>query len=81
MGEGTAGGEGMIWASWNDFWAMGGYGLYVWGSYAAVLAGIIFEVILLRRSQAETLKRLKRDRKSTRLNSSHRYISRMPSSA
>ena len=27
----------MIWDSWDAFWAMGGYGLYVWGSYAVVL--------------------------------------------
>lgn len=50
----------MIWASWSDFWAMGGYGLYVWGSYAAVALGIVLEIIMLRRSRAETLKRLKR---------------------
>jgi heme exporter protein D len=50
----------MTWASWGDFWAMGGYGLYVWGSYLTVVVGIVLEVILLRRGQAETLKRLKR---------------------
>jgi heme exporter protein D len=50
----------MIWTGWNEFWAMGGYGLYVWGSYVAVLVGIVFEIVLLRRGQAETLKRLKR---------------------
>ena len=25
----------MIWASWSDFFAMGGYAAYVWPSYAA----------------------------------------------
>ena len=34
----------MIWASWSDFWAMGGYGLYVWGSYAVVALGLLLEV-------------------------------------
>ena len=34
----------MIWASWNDFWAMGGYGLYVWGSDAVVAFGRLVEV-------------------------------------
>jgi len=24
----------MQWGSWAEFWAMGGYGLYVWGSFA-----------------------------------------------
>ncbi|MFM6990566.1 MAG: heme exporter protein CcmD [Rhodoferax sp.] len=34
----------MIWASWSDFWDMGGYGLYVWGSYAVVAIGLLLEV-------------------------------------
>ncbi len=34
----------MIWASWGDFWAMGGYGLYVWGSYGVVALGLLLEV-------------------------------------
>jgi heme exporter protein D len=34
----------MIWASWSDFWAMGGYGQYVWGSYAVVALGLMLEV-------------------------------------
>jgi heme exporter protein D len=50
----------MDWASWDEFWAMGGYGLYVWGSYGIFLIAILIEIILLRRGQKETLKRLKR---------------------
>jgi heme exporter protein D len=50
----------MQWASWSDFWAMGGYGLYVWGSYAVFFAAILMEIILLRRGRSETFKRLKR---------------------
>ena len=34
----------MIRASWNDFWNMGGYGLYVWGSYGVVALGLLWEV-------------------------------------
>lgn len=30
----------MIWNGWDDFWNMGGYGLYVWGSYA--LCAVVF---------------------------------------
>jgi len=26
----------MHWASWQDFWAMGGSGGYVWGAYGVV---------------------------------------------
>lgn len=52
----------MHWASWDAFWAMGGYSLYVWGSYGAVLLFIVVEIILLLRGQKQTLKRLKRMR-------------------
>ncbi len=53
----------MEWASWSDFWAMGGYGLYVWGSYAVTGLAIIAEIFLLRHGRKETLKRLRRMRK------------------
>lgn len=38
----------MNWASWSDFWAMGGYAAYVWGSYAVTLALIVLEVVTLK---------------------------------
>ncbi|MGH6610349.1 MAG: heme exporter protein CcmD [Burkholderiaceae bacterium] len=38
----------MNWSSMSDFWAMGGYAFFVWGSYAAVAAVIAAEVWLLR---------------------------------
>lgn len=38
----------MNWNSWNDFFAMGGHGLYVWGSLGMCAAGIAAEVVLLR---------------------------------
>jgi heme exporter protein D len=50
----------MEWASWADFWDMGGYGLYVWGSYGVTAACVLIEVILLRRAAGDTRRRLKR---------------------
>ncbi|MDD4882045.1 MAG: heme exporter protein CcmD [Gallionellaceae bacterium] len=50
----------MMWASWGEFWAMGGYGLYVWGSYGAAFIVILIEIISLGRGHKQTLKRLKR---------------------
>jgi heme exporter protein D len=50
----------MQWASWNDFWAMGGYGLYVWGSYGAFVIAILIEIIFLKRGHKDTLARLRR---------------------
>ena len=37
----------MNWASWSDFFAMGGYGFYVWGSYLVFLLCIIGEIVLI----------------------------------
>lgn len=37
----------MNWASWSEFFAMGGYAFYIWGSYAVTLGLIVVEIILL----------------------------------
>ena len=37
----------MTWSSWADFWAMGGYGIYVWGSLGVCLVALASEVLLL----------------------------------
>ena len=36
------------WASWSDFLAMGGYGLYVWGSFGMCAVVLVLEVVLLK---------------------------------
>lgn len=46
----------MIWASWQDFLAMGGYGLYVWGSVGVVFALIVAEVLALVARHRSALK-------------------------
>ena len=38
----------MIWGSWSDFFAMGGYALYVWGSFVVVFGFMAGEVMLLK---------------------------------
>ena len=52
----------MEWASWSEFWDMGGYGLYVWGSYGVTVACVLIEVILLKRAAGDTRRRLRRMR-------------------
>ena len=47
----------MSWASWSDFWSMGGYALYVWGSYAVTAALIVAEVMTLRLRRRAALDR------------------------
>ncbi|MDH5535042.1 MAG: heme exporter protein CcmD [Betaproteobacteria bacterium] len=57
----------MNWGGWDNFWAMGGYGLYVWGSYAVTLAVIAAEIGLLRvrrRNALDALKQAVRGRTS-----------------
>jgi heme exporter protein D len=42
----------MQWGSVAEFFAMGGYGLYVWGAYAVTAVVIAAEVVaLIRRSR------------------------------
>lgn len=45
----------MNWASWNDFFRMGGYALYVWGSYGVTLALIAAEIVLLIQRRRKVL--------------------------
>ena len=48
----------MNWGGWDNFLAMGGYGLYVWGSYGVTLAVLAVEIALLRRRRRNALERL-----------------------
>ncbi len=41
----------MRWESWDDFWAMGGYGLYVWGSMGVTFLLMALEVFLARQAR------------------------------
>jgi heme exporter protein D len=50
----------MHWASWQDFWAMGGAARYVWGAYGLVALGLAAEILMLRarlRRARETARR------------------------
>ena len=37
----------MNWGSWGEFFSMGGYGLYVWGSYIVTLGMMAGEIAML----------------------------------
>ena len=50
----------MNWGSFDAFVAMGGYGLYVWGSYLVTAAGIAIEIALLVARRRRTLRMLAR---------------------
>jgi heme exporter protein D len=59
----------MIWASWSDFFAMGGYALYVWGSVIVMFACLGIEVAALRlrtaslRRQHSLVQRVERNKR------------------
>ena len=45
----------MIWNSWSEFWAMGGYGLYVWGSFGVSALCLALEMIWVKNARAQAL--------------------------
>ena len=45
----------MIWQSAAEFWAMGGYGVYVWGSMGVSAALLALEVLLARLGRQQAL--------------------------
>ena len=45
----------MIWSSASEFWAMGGYGVYVWGSMGVSAALLALEVLLVRMGREQAL--------------------------
>ncbi len=52
----------MNWSGWQEFWAMGGHGFFVWMSYGAALAAVVAEIVVLRRARAQALKQIEAER-------------------
>ncbi|MCU0989219.1 MAG: heme exporter protein CcmD [Xanthomonadales bacterium] len=48
------------WNSFSEFLAMGGYGLYVWGSFGVTALIIAIEPIMVARNRKATIARLRR---------------------
>lgn len=51
----------MNWGSPAEFFAMGGYGLYVWGSFGVCALLMIVEPILASRRRKDILRSLRRE--------------------
>lgn len=49
----------MIWQSWEHFLSMGGYGLYVWGSYAVTFALLAAEIVLVAKRRRNVVRELR----------------------
>lgn len=56
----------MIWNSWGDFFAMGGYALYVWGSVLVTFILLAGEVVALRMRRNTLMKLFGRWVRNTR---------------
>jgi heme exporter protein D len=52
--------------NWSKFFSMGGYGLYVWGSYGVTFVLLAGEVLMLIKRKRELAKREDPDRHSNR---------------
>jgi heme exporter protein D len=55
----------MTWSGWGEFFAMGGYGFYVWGSYAVTAALMAAEIVAVRRRGRAALAATRRLRGTT----------------
>ena len=51
----------MSWGSVGEFLHMGGYGLYVWGSYGVSFAALAIEAVALACRERSTVRRLQRE--------------------
>jgi heme exporter protein D len=49
------------WGSWDNFWAMGGYGFFVWGAYAMAAAVLAIECWQLKVRRRRAVDEVRRD--------------------
>lgn len=54
------------WNSFGEFLAMGGYGLYVWGSFGVTALVMVAEPILAVRNRKALIARLRRQARAER---------------
>lgn len=63
----------MIWDSWSDFFAMGGYALYIWGSVIVVAGCMIGEAVALVMRRKSILQQLRGSRRPVSLSKGVRH--------
>jgi len=56
----------MQWNSIDEFFAMGGYALYVWGSFGVTAVALLIEPLLLRKRRSDILRSLRRELSANR---------------
>jgi heme exporter protein D len=60
MGQAIERGEAMNWNSASEFFAMGGYALYVWGSFGVCALAFVAEPFLIGRRHKDIVRTLRR---------------------
>jgi heme exporter protein D len=61
----------MNWNSAAEFFAMGGYALYVWGSFGACLVVFVAEPLLIRQRHNQAVRTLRRQAAAEKLEMEH----------
>jgi heme exporter protein D len=51
----------MVWSSLDEFLEMGGYGLYVWGSYGMSAVALAWEALMLVQARRRALEDLREE--------------------
>ena len=54
----------MQWNSVSEFFAMGGYALYVWGSFGLTASVVVLELVSVRQRRHAVLRSIRRELKS-----------------
>lgn len=62
----------MIWNSPSDFLAMGGYALYVWGSFGVCALAFLVEPFLISRRHNEIVRTLRRQAVAEKMEMEHK---------
>jgi heme exporter protein D len=57
----------MNWNSASDFFAMGGYALYVWGSFGVCAVALVLEPLLVAQRQRSIVATLRRRARANRI--------------
>jgi heme exporter protein D len=57
----------MNWNSASEFFAMGGYALYVWGSFGACAIAFVVEPLLIRQRHSQIVRTLRRQAAAEKL--------------
>lgn len=56
----------MQWNSLAEFFSMGGYALYVWGSFGVTALALLAEPLIVRQRQSRAVRAIRREKDAAR---------------